>query len=231
MDAVLRRSVQWSSVVSFAPPLATKRRADSRVRLRSHVNDFDPDAYQALLAMERVCPPRNAGPPRAATPPVPSDCSSYIGARPLHRSFLAGSMPCMRRASIRGIVGLRLGNDLQNAEAVPRAVWKRPLDRLAHGQADQGAAHGREHGYRSRRRVRFVGKHDRNFTALPRVLILESNSTVHPDYIGRNGTRIDHDSSLQLGRESRMARKTAQQREIGSSDDDGWIVWHGAPCD
>ena len=157
---------------------------------------------------------------------APLGCVAVI-ARPLRRSFLARGMLCMRRTSIRSIVGFRLGNDLQNAEVMLRPVWKRPHDRLAHGQAKQGGAHGGEHRYRSCRRVRFVGKHDRNFTALAGVLILESNSTVHRDDIGCNATRIDHDSSLQLGREARMARKATQQFEIGFSDDDRRIVWHG----
>jgi hypothetical protein len=152
---------------------------------------------------------------------------NYVAARrPLRWSFLARGMLCMLRRSIRSIVGFRLVNDLQNAEAVLRPVRKRPHDRLAHCQAKQGGAHGGEHRYRSRRRVRFVRKHDRNFTALACVLILESDSTVHRDDIGCNATRIDHNSSLQLGREARMSRKATQQSEIGLSDDDGRIVWH-----
>jgi hypothetical protein len=63
-------------------------------------------------------------------------------------------------------------------------------------------------------------------TALARVLILESNATVHRDDIGCNATRIDYDCFLQLGCQAWMARKAAQQSEIGSSDNDWRIVRH-----
>jgi hypothetical protein len=133
----------------------------------------------------------------------------------------------MLDTSIRSIAGFGLVNDVQNAKAVLRPVRKQANDRLALGEAKQGGAHGGEHRYRSRRRVRLAGKHDRNLTALARVLILESNSTVHPDDIGRNATRIHDDRFLQFGCEARMSRKATQQPEIGSSDDDWRIVWHG----
>jgi hypothetical protein len=152
---------------------------------------------------------------------------NYVAARrPLRWSFLARGMLCMLRRSIRSIVGFRLVNDLQNAEAVLRPVRKRPHDRLAHCQAKQGRAHGGEHRYRSRRRVRVAGKYDGDLTALARVLILESNATVHRDDIGCDATRIDYDGFLQLGCQAWMARKAAQQSEIGLSDNDWRIVRH-----
>jgi hypothetical protein len=58
-----------------------------------------------------------------------------------------------------------------------------------------------------------VGKYDRNLTALARVRILESNSTVHCDDIGRNATRIADDRFLQLGCETWMSRKATQHSD------------------
>jgi hypothetical protein len=71
-----------------------------------------------------------------------------------------------------------------------------------------------------------VGKYDGDLTALARVPILESNATVHRDDIGCDATRIDYDRFLQLGCQAWMARKAAQQSEIGLSDNDWRIVRH-----